>query len=841
MNIPLSWLKDYVDVDLPLDELASVMTMAGLEVDEIRLLGLSAPEENRHGFKFTGLAWPDDKFVVAEIREVNAHPDADRLVLCQLDDGTGEHTILTGAPNLYPYKGAGRLEKPIKVAYVREGAILYDGHKPGFELMKLKKTKIRGFETRSMVCSEKELGLTEEHEGILFLDPDAPVGMPLAAHMGDAVFVIDILPNMARNACIRGVAREVAAQLNIPLKPQKQSVEPTGQPVDGLAQLVIEDPELNPRFVLGFTDGIKIQPSPAWVQRRLFAAGMRPINSVVDATNYVMLELGQPLHAFDYDALLTRNQGKTPTIITRHAHSGEKLMTLDKTERELDESMMLVTDQTGALSVGGVMGGLESEIVSGTTRVLLESAIWNFINIRKTSAKLKLNSEAGYRNSRGVHPKIAEEAARACLARIVEWSGGRVAPGLIDNYALPAVDTVNQLTESEIERSLGVRIPLTQAAAYLERLDFKCELLENGNLLQVTTPPHRLDIGQGIIGKADILEEIARLFGYDNIPTTRMADELPPAYANEMAVFETKLENELISAGLMEVINYRFTSPEREAKLLGKPAEAYVTLANPISPDRSVLRTNLNVGLMEIVEKNIRLTDQVGFFEVGPVFLPIEGKKLPLEEEHLAIALTGKRYLESWDCHYKEMVDFYDLKGIVETVLEGLHVPDIRFAAADCVYMHPGKCAGVYAGEQLIGVIGELHPALHKKYDLLGAPVMLGDLNLSTVEPLAATIYKVKPISLFPSIIEDIAIVVDEGTSADEVIAVIRQAGGKMLKSADLFDIFHHEQLGPGKKSLAYTLRYQSDEKTLTDKDAAAIRNKIIKRLEQVLGAKLRS
>ena len=561
MNIPLSWLKDFVEINLPLEELARVMTMAGLEVDEVRLLGLPEPEDDRHGFKFSGLPWPADKFVVAEILEVNQHPDADRLVLCQLNDGTGEHTILTGAPNLFPYIGKGRLNPSIKVAYVREGAVLYDGHKPGLELTKLKKTKIRGFETKSMVCSEKELGLSEEHEGIMILEADAPVGMPLADYIGDAVFVIDILPNMARNACIKGVAREVAAQLNIPMKKPQLLVKPEGKPIDGMCSIIIEEPELNPRFIVGFADGLKAQPSPARVQRRLRAAGMRPINSIVDATNYVMLETGQPLHSFDYDTLLKRADGKKPTIITRRAYKNEKLVTLDNIERDLDENMMLVTDQTGSLSIGGIMGGLESEIVPTTTNVLLESAVWNFINIRKTASKLRLNSEAGYRNSRGVHPTIAQEACEQCLARMVEWSGGRIAPGYIDNYAKRALEPVNQITEDDIRRVLGVEIPLEQAAELLRRLEFVCTLEDNGKVLKVLTPPHRLDIGEGLIGRADILEEIARLFGYDNIPTTRMSDELPPAYTNKMIVFEEKLRDVLVSLGLTEIVNYRLNFP----------------------------------------------------------------------------------------------------------------------------------------------------------------------------------------------------------------------------------------------------------------------------------------
>ncbi len=841
MNIPLSWLKDYVDVDLPLEELARVMTMAGLEVDEVKLLGLLGPDNDRHGFKFTGLSWPADKFVVAEIQEVNSHPDADRLVLCELDDGTGVRTILTGAPNLYPYKGQGKLNPPLKVAYVREGAVLYDGHKAGMELTKLKRTKIRGFETDSMVCSEKELGLSEESDGIIIFPSDAPTGMPLKDYIGDAVFVIDILPNMARNACIRGVAREVAAQLNLPLKTPKLSAVPSGKPIDGLAEIEIRDPELNPRFIFGYAEGLKAQPSPQWVQLRLQAAGMRPINSIVDATNYVMLELGNPLHSFDYDALVRRAGGKTPKIITRHADAGETLKTLDDVERKLDPSMMLVTDEAGALSVAGIMGGADSEILPDTTNVLLESAIWNFVNIRKTATALRLNTESGYRNSRGVHPAIALEACIACLSRMVEWSGGRIAPGLIDQYPAPYHDTVNELTEDEIERALGTEIPLENVAEYLRRLEFTVELLPDGKTIRATTPPHRLDIGEGRIGKADLIEEIARIHGYDNIPLKRMSDELPPAYANPMILFENQVRDELAAAGLNEIVSYRMTSPEREARAIVNAAEKYVRLANPISPDRSVMRTSLLPSMMEAIERNARLRDELGFFEIGPVFLPIDGEVLPKEEIRLAAAMTGKRLADSWDSHSNAAIDFFDLKGVLEALMDGLHLTGLKLTPASHPYLHPGKSADIFLGETRIGVIGELHPQTAKEYDLMAGAVVVMELNLEAVQPLTDANYKVKPISTFPMIYEDIAVVVDEALPVSDVMDLIRQTGGKQLKRVTLFDIFRSDAIGAGKKSLAFNLAYQSDEKTLTDKDATAIRSKIVRRLEQVLGAKLRS
>lgn len=839
MNIPLSWLKDYVDVNLPLEELARVLTMCGLEVDEVHLVGLPEPEDDQHGFKFTGLSWPADKFVVASILEVNQHPDADRLTLCQLDDGTGEHTILTGAPNLYPYIGKGRLEKPIKVAYAREGAILYDGHKPGLELTKLKRTKIRGFETKSMVCSAKELGICDEHEGIILLPDEAPMGMPLVDYLGDAVFVIDILPNMARNACIRGVAREVAAQLDLPLKAPKVELKTSGKSIEGQVKIEIRDAELNPRFMVGLVEGVKAQPSPFEVQLRLYKAGMRPINSIVDATNYVMLELGQPLHSFDFDTLKKRAGAQVPTIITRHAEPGEHLLTLDNVDRELDTSMELVTDERGALSIAGVMGGQASEIEDGSTNILLESAVWNFINVRKTMSKLRLNSEAGYRNSRGIHPAIAEEACKLCLCLIQQWSGGQVVPGFVDNYPKKFVDPVVELTSEDVRRVLGIDLSLDEIAALLKRLEFVCT--KEGKQLKVKTPPHRLDIGEGLVGRADVLEEVARLYGYDNIPMTRMADELPPAYTDMEMKRENMLRDVLTSLGMQEIVTYRLTSPEREARLVGQPEKNYVSLANPISPDRNVMRRNLLVPMMEVLERNVRLSDTLQLFEIGPVFNPVEGQQLPDEEYHLAAAMSGKRFADSWDTHIKNEMDFFCMKGMVEAMVDGMHIPSVTFKPAERNWLHPGKTAEIFVGDELVGVMGELNPRVRQNYDLLSAPVILLDMNLAKLLPLSEVIYKVHHISQFPAVYEDIAVVVDETATADEVLGVIKQGGGKLLVKAELFDIFRSDQLGAGKKSLAYSLMYQSPEKTLTDKDATAIRNKIVKRLDQVLGAKLRS
>jgi phenylalanyl-tRNA synthetase beta chain len=408
MKVPLSWLKDYIDIDdIPIEELTHKMTMAGLEVEEIQFVGLEPLPGEKHAFKVTGLAWDREKIVVGEVSGVMPHPNADRLVLCKLNDGSQEHTVLTGAPNLFEYKGKGPLEKPLKMAYAKEGAQIYDGHKQGFELTKLKKTKIRGVESSSMVCSEKELGISEEHEGVIILPENAPTGMPLVDYMGDAVLDVSITPNIARNANILGVAREVAAIFELDLRQPDYSFEAKGGPIKGKVKIDIKEPELNPRFVVGLIKDIEIKPSPEWVQRRLNLIGQRPINNIVDVTNYVMFDIGQPLHAFDYDVLVERAGGKAPKIITRTAKSGEKLVTLDNVEHELEDYTVLVCDTAGSHSIAGIMGGLDTEVSENTTNVLLEGANWNYINIRKSLGYLKMTSEASYRFSRGVHPAVS--------------------------------------------------------------------------------------------------------------------------------------------------------------------------------------------------------------------------------------------------------------------------------------------------------------------------------------------------------------------------------------------------------------------------------------------------
>lgn len=843
MNVPLSWLKEYVDIDLPLEELAQLLTMAGLEVDSVHLVGLPGPKNDLHGFKFTGFSWDREKIVVAQVDEVLPHPNADRLVLCRLNDGLKEQIVLTGAPNLYPYKGQGPLPKPIKVAYAKEGAVLYDGHQPGQVLTTLKRAKIRGVESYSMVCSEKELGISEEHEGVMFLDDDAVTGMPLVDYMGDAVFEISILPNMIRNACMVGVAREIAAVTGKSLRKPAPVLPIDGPSIAGQASIDITQPELNQRFVLGLVRGVKPQPSPYKIQVRLRLAGMRPINSIVDATNYVMLEVGQPLHAFDYDLLVQRAGGKAPTIITHTAEQGEILKTLDGVEHKLDNFTVVVADTAGSLSIAGVMGGEESEVTENTRNVLLEGASWNFINIRRTVAAQRINSEAAYRFSRGIHPALAEEGVCLGLDRMAAWGGGQIDSGLVDAYPLPPEDPEVPLTPTDVHRMLGIDLSAPQIVDLLTRIEFKCRI--EGDTVIAKTPPIRLDIGTGMTGKADVLEEVARLYGYNNIPATRLADKLPPQHSMPLITAEENLRDILANLGLQEIITIRQTTPEREVKAqpVDVPLEdiPYVKLANPIASDRTVMRRSLLPAVLEVLERNIRLRDRLAFFEIGPVFLPQPDQVLPAEPIHLAIAMTGLRQENNWDRPITHSYDFFDLKGILVEALTGLHIHNFKITPFEHPSYHPGKSALLSVEDRPAGVFGELHPMVKERYDFGPAPVLIAELDLAAVLPAVSERYQVQPVPAFPPVLEDMAVIVDEDLPAGRVEEVICQAGGKLLTGIRLFDIFRGPQIGDGKKSLAYNLTYQAPDRTLTDTEGTQIRQRIIRRLEQDLNAKLRS
>jgi phenylalanyl-tRNA synthetase beta chain len=852
MKVPVSWLKDYVDIILSVEALAERITLAGLEVGGIAYVGLPGAD----------LEWPADKLVLGQVLKVEQHPNADKLVLATVDIGTSEpEVVVTGAPNLYQYVGQGDLgHLNLKSPFVMEGAIVYDGHakEPGTK-MKLKGRKIRGIMNRHMLCSEKELGLSDEHDGIIIdTDETAAPGTPLVELWGDAVLDIDITPNMIRDACILGVAREIAALTGQPLRYPETSFEATGTPLTGRLEIETTDPALNPRFVAILIEHIEIKPSPYWLQRRLRLAGQRPINNIVDISNYVMLEIGQPNHAFDWDVLRRRADEYAPDgpvkIITRLAEPGEKVTTLDEKVHQVPEYAILVTDSKGYLSIGGIMGGLESEVGDTTTSILLEAAAWNFINIRRTSQALNIHSEAGYRFSRGIHPELAMVGAMRGARLMADVAGGVIAQGVHDYHPQPAEPVVITLPQSEVTRLVGVELTIEEISSILESLEFAVEKVDAATLT-VTVPDHRLDIsGEPATGQADLIEEIVRIYGYDRVPVTEIEDELPPQRNNTALDRDEKVRDLLVEAGLQEIITYRLTTKQAEARILGEEYIAgavYTTLANPSTPERSVMRHNLLNSVLEIVAENSKNQQQVQLFEIGHVYLsPPEGATgeaaiLPVEQPRLVLAMTGPREAGSWLPSDLSHVDFFDLKGVVETLLNGLHIADVTYRPAEHRAFYPGRTAEVVVNGQPVGLMGQLHPHLAADYEIKLAdddqPLLAADFDLSVLAQYISEGHVVRSIPRFPPIQQDIAVVVDENVTAEEVLRLIKETGQPLLRDVRLFDVFRGEQLGAGKKSLAYSLTFQAEDKTLTDKMAAKQQKKIVQRLERELSAQLRS
>jgi phenylalanyl-tRNA synthetase beta chain len=832
MLVPLSWLKDYVDINVPLEELCERLTLAGLEVGAAEKIGLPGAE----------LPWDPEQIVIGEILEVKPHPNADRLVLAVVDYGEPEHeTVVTGAPNLFPYKGQSGLR--LKVIFANEGAQLYDGHAEDKKVMTLKKTKIRGIPSRAMVCSEKELGLGEDHTGIILLPDDAPApGTPLVGYLGDAVLDLDLTPNLARCFSIVGVAREVAALTGAALRLPDTSMVATGASIEDQVNIVIEDPDLCNRYSATIIRGVDISPSPFWMQRRLSLAGMRPISNVVDITNYVMLEIGQPLHAFDYDLLLKRAEETgqdVPTIIMRRAQEGERLTTLDDVDRELTTDMLMITDTGGVIAVGGIMGGVDTEIHDGTRNILLESANFNFISNRRAAQILKLPSEATARFGRGVPASGTVAAAQRASELMRTLANGVIAEGVADVYPVAQPVVTVELAVDEVKRVLGIAIPKGDIVSILEALDFG--VVDGGEALSVTAPQHRLDINI----PADLIEEIARVYGYDKIPTTLMNDELPPQRSNVELEIEEQVRDLLVGAGLQEIITYPLGNLESFAKLTpGGPAPDpadYIRLANYLTSEREYMRRTLQSSVLEIVRDNLRFSERIAVFEVDRVYWPREGEVLPEEPRHLCIAMTGPRTPRSWLDSVSEPFDFYDLKGVVDALLDGLHLQDVAFKPVEHPTFHPARAAALSVGGVEVGILGEVHPTVCRAYGLGEGRVCLAEFNLEKLLVTAGEPVQMVPVSTYPAVYEDLAIVVDRAVPAVEVRDLIAQTGGRLLRKVELFDVYEGEQVGAGKKSLAYALTYQADNKTLNAKDVNKVRTKIVRRLESVLGATLRA
>lgn len=852
MKIPLTWLKDYVDITLSVEALAERLTLAGLEVESIQRIG-----------EF----WDRDKIFVGQILDVQRHPDAERLTLVRVDYGANAPmTVVTGAPNMLPYIGqdlSGGVGP--KVAYAMSGARLVDGHSEERRIVKLKPSKIRGVVSEGMVCSEKELDLSDSHEGNLVLPDDAPVGTPLVDYLGDAVLEFQIKGAFGHLQSVVGIAREVAALTGQPFRYPVPVPDRTPLAADAdFTGIVIDAPDLCPRYSAALIEGLKLAPSPLWLQQRLLRAGMRPINNVVDVTNYVMLEMGQPLHAFDYDLLRARAQkpgfSDRPTIIMRRAHPGEHLTTLDGVDRALDPDMLLITDTAGAIAVAGVMGGANTEVNDGTTTVLLESANFNFLSIRRTGQLLKLSSEAGGRFGKQVDPELTVYALTRACQLLGKLAGGITRPVYGDAYPGKPQPRAIALNPTYVNRILGAEIPTEEMVRILEALEFEINgksvnwetgksnhrqdrkstdlpVYQSTSFL-VTVPSHRQDVNI----PADLAEEIGRIYGYDRLTPTLLEDELPPQRRNLALEGEEKVRDVLVGVGLDEVITYSMIDVRDEMRLLaaGAAPEPHVTVLNPLTADRAHLRRTLLTGLVNTARANLRFTDRIAIFEVGRVFHPRLGETLPAEPRRVAALLTGPRETGTWLAHDASPLGFFDLKGVIETLTARLRLSDVRWERAEHPALHPGRTARLLVGSVEVGLLGELHPLTRAAFDLPEQPVVVMELDLDALLAGWGTSHDMADISTQPAVYEDVAVIVDEAVAAAQVEALIRQSGGKLLVDARLFDLYRGGQVPAGKKSLAYALTFQAPDRTLTDEDTKKLRAKIVARLERELAATLR-
>ena len=833
MKVPLKWLADYVPLTLPVAELVERLTLAGLEVSGVRLFGETVPPGLRVKSAEVGPVWDRDKIFVAEVMEVARHPDADKLKLPTVAYGQGRtKAMVTGAPNLHVG------DKGVKVILALSGSVLFDGHSSPKKLTELKPTKIRGVPSDAMVCSSYELGIDEEHEGIILLEDEAPVGMPLVDFMGDTVLELEITPNLSRCLSLIGVAREVAALTGQMLRLPPHVVEAKGEAIDGQVRVVIENPKLSARYTAMLLKNVKVGPAPGWMQRRLTYAGMRPINNIVDVTNYVMLEWGQPLHAFDYDSLKKRAGGKAPTITVRLAQPGETLKTLDGNDRKLTPEILVIADEVGPIALAGVMGGAETEVSAATTNILLESANFDFLNIRRTMKALNLPSEASVRFSKGIHPELVRPAAQRAAELMRQCASATVCQGMVDVYPAPLSPRVIELKMAEVRRSLGIDLPLEECARLLKSLEFQVELVGKA-ALRATMPENRLDIQEG---PADLIEDLVRLYGYDRLPATLLADQLPPQATTPPFPFEERVRDLLVDFGLQEVITYSLTTPERE-KLLGVPDGEYVTLLNPISEERRVMRRSLLASVLEVAKENLKHNRDVRLFEIGSVYLERPGQKLPDEPHRLALVLTGQRYGEFWsDGGQKPDVplDFFDLKGIVAALAEALCLTEATYRPTPPPHLHPGKAAELVVGGEALGQFGVLHPRVAETLGFAAQTLLVGEFDLQALQARTPTRHRVAQVPRFPAALRDVAVVVEESIPAERVAAEIRAGGGELLSGVRLFDLYHGDNIPPGSKSLAYALTYQAADRTLTDKEVDQAHKKIENRLRHMLKAQIR-
>ena len=810
MKVTLNWLKQYVDFTWSPEQLAERLTMIGIEVEGMQKLG----------GEFEGV-------VVAEVLTRDKHPNADRLSLCRVADGQGERQIVCGAQN---FKAGD------KVPLILPGAALPP--KPGEQPFTIKVGKIRGVESQGMMCSPQELGLPDQVDGLLILSPEAKVGQPFAEYLGrqagNVVYDLEITPNRPDLNSVVGIAREISAVTGNPLKLPPIDLPAdavAGEPVQNLVQVRVEDAELCPRYTARMVRGVKIGPSPDWLKQALEKVGIRSISNVVDVTNYVMLEIGQPLHAFDYHLLTATAGNHCPTIIVRRALEGEKFTTLDGQQRTLTNNTLLIADETKTIALAGVMGGQNTEINSATVDVLIESAYFKPQNIRATSKKLELRTESSYRFERGGDVGICDWASQRAAQLIVQTAGGKLASGVIDAYPHPYKPKEITLWHHKVCDLLGVKISPTQNTKYLRQLGLEVAIENADEYCMVVVPSFRVDLKREV----DLIEEITRLYGVDHIPAAPPRGAIGSndydAVHDELAEARRILSglglNEAQGQTLIAASSAKLTTPEP------------VALQNPLSSDMDVLRPSLLPGLLDALRHNLnRKNNEVALFEIGRVFTPNNGQVR--EERRVAIVLTGLRNSSFWSGAERDAkFDVYDLKGVLEEFLEqfGLRgLTYVRRAESTSLCL---ESATIQLGKQTIGELGQLLPALAKRYDSRDA-VLLAELNLDLLLARRNTAKTLKALPAFPTIRRDVAMLVPETTTHEAVLTTVKQAKPQHLESLELFDVFRGQNVPAGQKSMAYAFTYRNAERTLTDAEVNAAHEKLVEQFKQNLQAVLR-
>ncbi len=804
MRVSLAWLRDFVAIDRRPRELADALIDLGLEVSAVQEAG-------------AGL----ERVVVGELLELAPHPNADRLTLCEVSTGDARYRIVCGAKNMKPGD---------RVALALPGAVLPGG-------MEIRKSKIRGEPSEGMMCSEKELGFAEEAAGILILPPDTPVGKPLAEALGrdDTIFDIELTPNRADCLSHLGVAREVAAATGAPLRAPAAEVPESGEPAAKSTSVTIEDPARCPRYTARLIRGVKIGPSPAWLTARLEKVGVRPINNVVDVTNYVLFELGQPLHAFDFGTLDGRR------IVVRCAREEEKLTTLDGVERTLSSDDLAICDASSPIALAGVMGGQPTEVTARTVDILLESAYFEPSGIRRTSRLHGLRTEASHRFERGADPGIVACAADRAAALIAQVSGGAVAPGAIDVYPALVARPAIRLDPARANAILGIDLPAATMVDLLGRVGI--EAVATGGAITATPPSWRPDLTIDV----DLIEEIARLHGYDRIPVTLPTARLQPPEVPPDRQLQGTARQALTALGYHEAITYRFISPgwgDRLRLAAEDPRRRFVQLRNPPREEQAAMRTSLVPGLVETGLQNFRRGQvDLRLFEVGKVFFR-SSAELPEERLVVGALLSGAGEPGLWG--KGRPAEFHDAKGAVEALLERTGIEGARFVAeGTSPFLHPGASARALWEKGVLGEVGKLHPELTAALEL---PENVYVLELDGAEMLRAAGGRARvfsPLPRFPGASRDLAVVLDAGIEAGRLVEEIRgiaDAGLQAtLRDIAIFDVYRGEGIEEGKKSVGLRLFYQAEDRTLTDAEVSAFQETILSRLSGTFGAGLRT